>query len=46
MKPTFKRRTRRETPPGKPKGREVQGQLAKGREFIKKYADTFRTLAK
>ncbi len=35
-----------EAAPGKPRGRELQSQLAKGREFIKKYADTFRALAK
>jgi hypothetical protein len=46
MKPTFEKRTRRKTTPGGPSDRELQSQLAKGREFMKKYADTFRTLAK
>ena len=46
MKRTFKKRTRRKTAPGKPLGRELQSQLAKGREYMKKYADTFRALAK
>jgi hypothetical protein len=46
MKPRFKKRTRRKTAPGKPSGRELQGQLAKGRKFMKNYADTFRALAK
>jgi hypothetical protein len=46
MKRTFKKRKRVKTAPGKPKGRELQSQFAKGREFMKKYADTFRALAK
>ena len=46
MKPTFKKRARRKTVPGKPRGRELQSQLANGREFMKKHADTFRALAK
>jgi hypothetical protein len=46
MKRTSKKRTKSENPPRKPKGRELQSQLAKGRELMKKYADTFRALAK
>jgi hypothetical protein len=46
MKRTFKKRTERKTAPGKPRGRELLGQLANGREFVKKYADTFRALAR
>jgi hypothetical protein len=46
MKPTFKKRTRRKTAPGSSRDRELQSQLAKGREFMEKYADTFRALAK
>jgi len=46
MKRTFKKRTRRKTALGKPRGRELQSQLAKGQEFMKKYTDTFRALAK
>jgi hypothetical protein len=46
MKPRLKKRTRRKTAPGMLRDRELQNQLAKGREFMKKYADTFRALAK
>lgn len=46
MKRTFRKRSRRKTATGKPKDRELQSQLAKGREFMKKYTDTFRALAK
>ncbi len=46
MKRTIKKRARRKTAPGKPRGPELQSQIAEGREFIKKYADTFRSLAK
>ena len=46
MKPTTKKRTQRETAPSKRRDRDLQSQLAKGREFMKKYADTFRALAK
>jgi hypothetical protein len=46
MKRTFKKDTRHKTALGRPRGRELQSQLAKGREFMKKYADTFRALPK
>jgi hypothetical protein len=46
MKRTSNKRTRRKTELRKPRGRELPSQLAKGREFMKKYADTFRVLAK
>jgi hypothetical protein len=46
MKRTFKKRTRRKAALDKPRDRELQSHLARGREFMKKYADTFRALAK
>jgi hypothetical protein len=46
MKRTFRKRTRRKTAPGKPRGHELKSQLAKGREFMRKYAHVFRALAK
>jgi hypothetical protein len=45
MKPIFKKHARRKTAPSETRDRELQSQLAKGREFMKKYADTFRALA-
>jgi hypothetical protein len=46
MKPTFEKRTCRKPEPCNPKGHEFQRQVALGRMFMKKYADTFRALAK
>jgi hypothetical protein len=46
MKPTSKKSARRKTAAAKPRSRELESQLATGREFMKKYADTFRALAK
>jgi hypothetical protein len=46
MKRSSKKSARSTKAPDKPKDRELQSQLAKGREFMKKYADTFRSLAR
>jgi hypothetical protein len=46
MKRTPKKVTRSKTAPVKPQSRELESQLAKGRDFMKKYANTFRALAK
>jgi hypothetical protein len=46
MKRTPQKSTRRKIALRWSRDRELQGQLAKGREFVKKYAATFRALAK
>jgi hypothetical protein len=41
MKPTLKKRPRRKVTHGKSSDCGLESQLAKGRQFMKKYADTF-----